>query len=257
LNRERGTTLVVSTHDLNFAAGLCGRIVLLQEGRVLADGRPEETLTADGFGGPTASRPTSASMKPPPRDGGTACAISLICGAGRWLRLRFGGLALGMCAVAQLLRARRSVSVESSTRRFFADNVDAQIFFIARLPRVLAAAVVGCGLAVSGALPGVAPESLASPDTLGVSAGASLGAMLAITWHADFTFLGISAVPLASFAGRSAPWPSCWTLGCAATRRGRRCCCSQESRSLRSSRPSSGSCSFSQMRPARCRPRGG
>jgi ABC-type cobalamin/Fe3+-siderophores transport system ATPase subunit len=49
LNRERGTTLVVSTHDLNFAAGLCGRIVLLREGRVLADGRPEETLTADGI----------------------------------------------------------------------------------------------------------------------------------------------------------------------------------------------------------------
>ena len=49
LNRERGTTLVVSTHDLNFAAGLCGRIVLLREGRVLADGPPEDTLTADGI----------------------------------------------------------------------------------------------------------------------------------------------------------------------------------------------------------------
>ena len=49
LNRERGTTLVVSTHDLNFAAGLCGRIVLLRDGRVLADGRPEETLTSDGI----------------------------------------------------------------------------------------------------------------------------------------------------------------------------------------------------------------
>ena len=49
LNRERGTTLVVSTHDLNFAAALCGRIVLLREGRVLADGRSEETLTADGI----------------------------------------------------------------------------------------------------------------------------------------------------------------------------------------------------------------
>jgi len=42
---------------------------------------------------------------------------------------------------------------------------------------------------------------LASPDTLGVSAGASLGAMLAITFHIDVTLFGISAVPLASFAG--------------------------------------------------------
>ena len=42
---------------------------------------------------------------------------------------------------------------------------------------------------------------LASPDTLGVSAGASLGAMMAITFDLDFSLLGISAVPLASFAG--------------------------------------------------------
>ena len=42
---------------------------------------------------------------------------------------------------------------------------------------------------------------LASPDTLGVSAGASLGAMIAITFNLDFSLLGVSAVPLASFAG--------------------------------------------------------
>ena len=38
-------------------------------------------------------------------------------------------------------------------------------------------------------------------DTLGVSAGASLGAMMAITFNANLALLGISAVPLASFAG--------------------------------------------------------
>src|SRR6185295_14849285 len=38
LNRDRGTTMIVSTHDLNFAAALCGRVILLKEGRVLADG---------------------------------------------------------------------------------------------------------------------------------------------------------------------------------------------------------------------------
>jgi iron complex transport system permease protein len=42
---------------------------------------------------------------------------------------------------------------------------------------------------------------LAAPDTLGVSAGAALGATLVITFGADFSFIGISAVPLASFAG--------------------------------------------------------
>jgi iron complex transport system ATP-binding protein len=46
LNAERGTTLVVSTHDLNLAAALCERIVLLKHGQVIAQGRTSETLTA-------------------------------------------------------------------------------------------------------------------------------------------------------------------------------------------------------------------
>jgi iron complex transport system permease protein len=84
----------------------------------------------------------------------------------------------------------------------FAENTDAQIFFVARLPRVLAAAVVGSGLSLAGVVfQALLRNPLASPDTLGVSAGASLGAMLAITFHADFSILGVSAVPLASFAG--------------------------------------------------------
>jgi iron complex transport system ATP-binding protein len=46
LNANRGTTLVVSTHDLNFAAALCSRIVLLRDGRVLAEGPTEAVLNA-------------------------------------------------------------------------------------------------------------------------------------------------------------------------------------------------------------------
>jgi len=46
LSRDRGTTMVVCTHDLNFAATLCQRVVLLQHGRVLAQGPTAETLTA-------------------------------------------------------------------------------------------------------------------------------------------------------------------------------------------------------------------
>jgi iron complex transport system ATP-binding protein len=38
LNRERDLTIVVSTHDLNFAASLCRELVLLHRGRVLASG---------------------------------------------------------------------------------------------------------------------------------------------------------------------------------------------------------------------------
>jgi iron complex transport system permease protein len=42
---------------------------------------------------------------------------------------------------------------------------------------------------------------LASPDTLGISAGASLGAMAAITFHLEFSLLGLSSVMISSFAG--------------------------------------------------------
>ncbi|HZR23525.1 MAG TPA: ABC transporter ATP-binding protein [Vicinamibacterales bacterium] len=45
LNRDRGTTMVVSTHDLNMAAALCTELVLLRQGRVLASGAPDDVLT--------------------------------------------------------------------------------------------------------------------------------------------------------------------------------------------------------------------
>jgi iron complex transport system ATP-binding protein len=42
-NRDRGLTTLVSTHDLNFAAGLCRELILLHQGRVLASG-PTATM---------------------------------------------------------------------------------------------------------------------------------------------------------------------------------------------------------------------
>jgi len=45
LGRERGSTLVLSTHDLNFAASVCDALVLIREGRVIASGAPREVLT--------------------------------------------------------------------------------------------------------------------------------------------------------------------------------------------------------------------
>jgi len=84
----------------------------------------------------------------------------------------------------------------------WADNVDAQIFFVARLPRVLAGALIGATLAAAGVvLQALMRNPLATPFTLGVSAGAALGAMLAIAFHLDVGTLGVSSVPIASFLG--------------------------------------------------------
>ena len=84
----------------------------------------------------------------------------------------------------------------------FADNTDAQIFFIARLPRTLAGALVGGLFAASGVVfQGLLRNALATPFTLGVSTGAALGAVIAISFNWSIVALGISAVPVAAFAG--------------------------------------------------------
>jgi len=49
LNDARQTTIVLSTHDLNLAAAVCERVVLLKQGTVLAAGPTRETLTADNI----------------------------------------------------------------------------------------------------------------------------------------------------------------------------------------------------------------
>jgi iron complex transport system permease protein len=83
----------------------------------------------------------------------------------------------------------------------FADNLDAQIFFLARLPRALAAALVGGTLAAAGVVfQGLLQNPLATPYTLGVSAGASLGAMIAITFGASLPFVGVTGASLSGAA---------------------------------------------------------
>jgi iron complex transport system ATP-binding protein len=45
LNRERGLTIVASFHDINLAAALCPRLLLLHEGCLIADGPPGTVIT--------------------------------------------------------------------------------------------------------------------------------------------------------------------------------------------------------------------
>jgi iron complex transport system ATP-binding protein len=47
LSRERGVTVVAAIHDLNLATRFADRIVVLSRGRVVADGRPQQVLSAD------------------------------------------------------------------------------------------------------------------------------------------------------------------------------------------------------------------
>jgi iron complex transport system permease protein len=120
-----------------------------------------------------------------------------------WTLAGFGALALAAIVLAPLAGSTPiDLAAVFDRTRPYADNTDAQIFFIARLPRVLAAALVGSALALAGVVfQALLRNPLASPDTLGVSAGASLGAMLAITLDSRFALLGLPTLPVASFAG--------------------------------------------------------
>lgn len=77
---------------------------------------------------------------------------------------------------------------------------DISIIWIIRLPRVLLAFMVGGCLAVSGAVvQSVLKNELASPYTLGVSSGASLGAGLVIVLGISIPFLGGFTLPIVGF----------------------------------------------------------
>lgn len=114
--------------------------------------------------------------------------------------------AIGTVAVVLWAPTVGSTSI-SLTKAFdgsipWGENVDAQIFFVARLPRVLSGALVGATLAAAGVvLQAMLRNPLATPFTLGVSAGGALGAMLAIAFGLEVGMMGVSSIPIASFAG--------------------------------------------------------
>lgn len=88
------------------------------------------------------------------------------------------------------------------------EPMDAKVVWEVRLPRVLMAVLVGAALSCSGAAyQGVFRNPLVSPDILGVSAAASLGAAIGILWQGAYSpsvqvlafVFGVSGVFIAYF----------------------------------------------------------
>jgi iron complex transport system permease protein len=120
-----------------------------------------------------------------------------------WSTAGFGTLAILTCLLAPLVGTTRIDLAHALDRSIpFADNVDAQILFVARLPRVIAGALVGAALAAAGVVfQALLRNPLATPFTLGVSAGAALGAMTVIIFGGAVSVGVLSPVPLASLLG--------------------------------------------------------
>lgn len=106
-------------------------------------------------------------------------------------------------AITPLIGPTRINLIKALSRELaFIDNVDANILFLIRIPRILLAAITGAALAVAGAaFQAILRNDLAAPITLGVSGGAALGAVIAIRSGLAISFMGFSTVPLAAFIG--------------------------------------------------------
>jgi iron complex transport system permease protein len=81
-------------------------------------------------------------------------------------------------------------------------SVDETIILQVRLPRVIGAALVGAALATAGVLfQGLLRNPMADPYIIGTSAGAALGATVAMLLPLSMAFLGFGMVPVLAFAG--------------------------------------------------------
>jgi iron complex transport system ATP-binding protein len=49
LNRERGLTIVMASHDMNMASEFCDRLILLQRGMIYKTGSPREVITRENI----------------------------------------------------------------------------------------------------------------------------------------------------------------------------------------------------------------
>lgn len=110
-------------------------------------------------------------------------------------------IGLGPAAVAPGETARHLWAALSGGRIAADDVTTYQIIWQIRTPRVLLAALVGAGLsAVGAAIQAMVRNALADPFVLGVSSGASVGAV-GVTVTGGLAALGLYAVSVGAFAG--------------------------------------------------------
>src|SRR5690606_33782476 len=83
-----------------------------------------------------------------------------------------------------------------------ATTVDGRIFWQIRVPRVLLAMLAGAALAAAGAgFQALLRNPLATPYTLGIAGGASLGAVSVLLLGLATPIAGFSPLPIAAFGG--------------------------------------------------------
>ena len=121
-------------------------------------------------------------------------AVSLV--ASLFLASAFGAVTISFTEVVKMVLNKALIFDFPSTWR----AVDETIIFQIRLPRVIGGAMVGAALATAGVLfQGLLRNPLADPYIIGTSAGAALGATIAMILPINFAFLSFGVVPTFAF----------------------------------------------------------
>lgn len=123
--------------------------------------------------------------------GGVLVIVSLLASA-------FGAVTIPLPNILKMTLNKIAVSDFPATWR----AVEETIIFQIRMPRVIGGALVGAALATAGVLfQGLLRNPMADPYIIGTSAGAALGATIAMTLPVSLAFLGFGLVPVAAFIG--------------------------------------------------------
>ncbi|MED4054417.1 iron ABC transporter permease [Niallia taxi] len=111
----------------------------------------------------------------------------------------FLGISVGTVSVPFLTIVKIFANLISPTEIFDVDNMQANIVYNIRLPRVILSGLVGASLAIAGcSFQGLLRNPLADPYTLGVSSGASVGAVATLFFHISIPVLGGYTLPVLS-----------------------------------------------------------
>ncbi len=121
----------------------------------------------------------------------TILVLALLLAVSMVLSLGFGSVSIPPERIVQTLM---SGSPDTA-------GTNGMVLYTIRMPRTLFAVCAGAGLSLAGLLlQTITRNELADPYVLGVSSGASTGAVCAIIWGA-FAFLGAYAVPFSALLG--------------------------------------------------------
>ena len=211
--------ILLVIHDLQLARELCDRVILLHDGKIHAEGRPDEVLTEENLG---KVYPQIDGTEPPKPDHRQT--------APHWMRY-LPALLLLLALYASLRTGEMGtpsiqdiLALLSNKLGFSATGAPTPIqtiFWELRLPRALLGLFVGANIAVAGALmQGYFRNALAEPYVAGVSAGAACGAVIVLTTSlaSALSLPQAIALPLAAFLGAIL---STWAVYHLSTRQGR------------------------------------